>query len=369
MKTMQWLLLLPVFFLLSCRSGLRLFNKGQYDKSVRAFAKQLKRSPRNEKAHLMLPIAYDSARAVHIGQVRKYRNSTDPSRYDKMRNELLALQEDYTIIYRFRAAAAVVTPKDYSKVIRLVSQKAAEMHYHLGDSLLNTGSKDDARKAWSEFDQTLAMINDYKDAARLRDTAMARGRVTITLQKGASPDCCPGASDKLVDQLRELLQFAPNRSRFVAFTTDNSPSDAHVQIDFSLNWDAPQKEDVHEDRSTDVQVIDGKDTSYVTAKGTVLYNIISVAAHGIVRYTLTGAGGDAQNSFTTTSQWERRYGLVVWGDERVLTKRETYILKSDAPPLPDEEALFAQTDWNSPINDVFGDLLGKYALDTFGYGH
>ncbi|KAA2242917.1 hypothetical protein F0L74_10335 [Chitinophaga agrisoli] len=369
MKTMQWLLLLPVFFMLSCRSGLRLFNKSQYDKAVRAFAKQLRRSPRNEKAHLMLPIAYDSARAVHLGQVRNYRKSNDPMRYEKIRAELMKLQEDYAIIRRFRAASAVVTPKDYSKAISSLVEKAAALHYHLGDSLLRTGIKSDARKAWGEFNQALTNIEDYRDAGALRDSAVIKGHMTIAISVGASPDCCEDAASYFANGIRSSIESDVRKSRFVSFVTADKPSDSQMKIDFSLKLEDFHRSQFQEDRSADVEEIDGTDTSYVTVAAKVYYNSLKVTGRGTLLYTLTRPEGELQRAFDYLPVWERYYQLTFEGDERALTEADEAMRTDDTLDPPDPQTFYENIVWGSLINDACIDLLGRYGKDNFGYGY
>ncbi|SFN02075.1 hypothetical protein SAMN05428949_1733 [Chitinophaga sp. YR627] len=365
MQNRFWWLIAPILFILSCKNGEKLYNKGRYDEAVLVFVKKLQKKPTNTTSLQLLPDAYAQAKRLHEDKVTGFLSSNDQLKWEYVRNEYRNLQRLYDAIQSCPAALAVVKPKDYRNAITGAQENAAQVRYDRGASLLDQGDKAAARQAFDEFQAALSLIPNYRNAAQLRDEAFARGTVNVVIRQ---IDVRSPYYQFSADQFREILiknLQQRNINRFVQFTDERIAQANRIQPDQFLEMrfydfvvgqtyvDRSEREVSKEIVVSTVKDSTGKETikRYATVKAKVYVNKATVISKGVLDYQLLDAvNGNIirtdrlPGSFTWVNQW----GFYK-GDERALSDQDKSLMGGEdiAPPPPQE--LFMQ--FTKPIYD------------------
>lgn len=365
MQNRFWWLIAPILFILSCKNGEKLYNKGRYDEAVLVFVKKLQKKPTNTTSLQLLPDAYAQAKRLHEDKVTGFLSSNDQLKWEYVRNEYRNLQRLYDAIQACPAALAIVKPKDYRNAITGAQENAAQVRYDRGASLLDQGDKAAARQAFDEFQAALSLIPNYRNAAQLRDEAFARGTVNVVIRQ---IDVRSPYYQFSADQFREILiknLQQRNINRFVQFTDERIAQANRIQPDQFLEMrfydfvvgqtyvDRSEREVSKEIVVSTVKDSTGKETikRYATVKAKVYVNKATVISKGVLDYQLLDAvNGNIirtdrlPGSFTWVNQWG-----YYKGDERALSDQDKSLMGGEdiAPPPPQE--LFMQ--FTKPIYD------------------
>jgi tetratricopeptide (TPR) repeat protein len=375
MQNRFWWLIAPILFILSCKSGEKLYNKGRYDEAVMAFVKKLQKSPSNTASLQLLPDAYAQAKRWHEDKATGYLTSNDPLKWEYVRGEYRSLQRLYDAIQSSPAALAIVKPKDYRNAITGAQENAAQVRYDRGVSLLEQGDKPAARQAFEEFQAAMSLVPGFRNSKQLMDESFQRGLVNVVIRQiDVRSPYYQFSADQFRDVLVRNLQQR-NINRFVQFTDERIAHNNKIQPDQYLEMrfydfvvgqtyvDRTQKEVSREIVVGTVKDSTGKPTinRYATVKATLYINKATVVSKGLLDYQLI----DVQTS--NIIRTDRLPGSYTWmnqwgyykGDERALSDEDKRMLGGEemAPPPPQE--LFMQ--FTRPIYDqLTNDMQNLY---------
>lgn len=374
MQRSHWLVLATVLFLLSCRSGEKLYNKGRYDEAVKVFVKKLQRKPQDAPALQLLPKAYEQSQRYHEDQVNNYLASGNPLKWEYVRQEYRELQSLYDVIHASPAAMAIVTPKDYRTAITGAQENAAEARYTRGADLLEKGDKASARRAFDEFDAALKLIPNYRNSEELKEEAYSRGVINVVVSEIAISSSYFQFS---ADQFREsLIRDLQNRNvnRFVQFTDErvarknNFVPDEYLELrfyDFVVGQTYVDR--TQRDVSKEIVATTKRDTAgkminiYETVKGTLFFVRTSVVSGGRMDYRIIDVANNkvlTNNSLPGSYTWRNEFGTYT-GDPRALSEQDKQLIGgTDIAPPPAQELFMLFT---RPIYDrLTGDMQSFY---------
>ncbi|SFE91798.1 hypothetical protein SAMN05518672_11248 [Chitinophaga sp. CF118] len=374
MQNRYWLLIAPILFILSCKSGEKLYNKGRYDDAVKAFVKKLQRRPEHTTSLQLLPKAYAQSQRLHEDKVNGYLTSDNPLKWEYVRQEYRSLQSLYDIIHASPAASAIVTPKDYRTAITGAQENAAEVRYQRGVALLEKEDKASARRAYDEFIAALKLVKNYRNSEELRDESFNRGVVNVVISEmQISSSYYQFSADQFRDVLIRNLQNR-NINRFVVFTDERIARNNNLQPDQYLELrfydfvvgqtyvDRSQR-----DVSKEIVTSSYKDTSgkvinrYETVRATVFLTRASVISQGSLDYRLIDVTNNnviSTNRLPGSYTWVNEFGTYR-GDKRALSDDDKRLIGgSDIPPPPPQELFMLFT---RPIYDqLAGDMHSLY---------
>jgi hypothetical protein len=374
MQNRYWLLIAPVLFILSCKSGEKLYNKGRYDEAVRVFVKKLQKHPENTTAVQLLPKAYEQSRHAHEDQVNGHLASNNPLKWEYVRQEYRVLQGLYDVIHSSPAALSIVTPKDYRTAITGAQENAAEVRYERGVELLEKNDKASARRAYDEFAAALSLLPNYRNAAELRDESFNRGVVNVVVSEmQISSSYFQFSADQFRDVLIRNLQQR-NVNRFVQFTderiarSNNLQPDEYLELRF-YDFVVGQTYVDRSQRDVSKEIVTGsyKDTSgklinkYETVRATVYLTRASVVSKGLLDYRLIDVTNNnviSTNRLPGSYTWVNEFGSFK-GDKRALSEEDKKLIGgSDIAPPPPQELFMLFT---RPIYDqLTRDMQGLY---------
>ena len=141
--------------LISCKSASKLYEKGRYDEAVDLAAKKLQKDPSDPKLRSVLADAYRFAVEDHEANIRNHSASSNELKWESVYAEYSSLQRMYESIRKSPDAFKAVSPTDYSSDVITYREKAGEVRYERGLSLMNNNDKLSYRNAYREFQTAL----------------------------------------------------------------------------------------------------------------------------------------------------------------------------------------------------------------------
>jgi tetratricopeptide (TPR) repeat protein len=143
---------------ISCKTATKLYEKGRYDEAVELAAKKLQKDPNDPKLLDVLQNAYRFAVDDHEARIRNYASSNNELKWEWTYNEYADLQRLYESIRRSPDVFNRVRPTDYSSYMVTYSEKAGQVRYDRGVTLMSNNDKLSYRKAYREFQSALGFV-------------------------------------------------------------------------------------------------------------------------------------------------------------------------------------------------------------------
>lgn len=368
-------LLLPIILILSCVSAEKALDRGDYKDAVWKAVKKLKKSPKDSNAKKTLKRSYPLFVEKYREEIAVSANQRDPLRWEKVLKKYETLEEAYQQIRDTPAARRAVSAISFSRDIYDTKEKVLEARYALGDELLATGDRADARKAYDHFEYILKKQDVYKDTNIRLEDAKEAATLFIAIAPIPSPGFRMESSiiafeNELAEQLREqnnndFIQYIEPANRF------GIPAEAIDQVveirfyDFRLG-DTQQREQTFNRTRDDVAT-----TEVNIGDSTVVTPIIVEAQVYCFTREIRSTGRlelEIIDNYTGRREERERFDAThtftdIWGyfdgDSRALNPTDRDCLdRRNPPPLPREEDLF--TEVSVPLFDQTLDYLEQY---------
>ena len=158
---------LTAVILASCSSSKKFHASVSEDKPLFAAINELSKRPNNSKAQKDLQDFYKYSIERHETAIATYRRSEDEKRWDKIINELNALQNIYTSITSTPGTSSLVEPKNYTQEIQNARDHAAADYYAEGTSLLEQDGRDNSLRAYQAFKKADKYVKGYREVETL----------------------------------------------------------------------------------------------------------------------------------------------------------------------------------------------------------
>jgi len=348
---------------ISCSTGKKALQKGNYFSAVTKAVERLKSDPNNEKAMEVLtdgyPMAIEWAQeemdfTLSANQAFKWENAIN------LMNQVNRLSE---LIRSTPAARKIVTnPKSYSSELNMAFEKAAEERYLAGEQLLAENSRESARAAFDHFLKADQLIPGYKNAVEKLDTAKDLATLKVIVEAITVHTKKYQLSSEFF--YNQVFEFLNNKFPRKSFVNIFSPKEAEAfgieQPDFVVRMEfydfsvGNLTRHEKEEELTKRVKLETKDTlrvQYKTYKaklktytdevvsgGQLEYKIIDFQDNALVKNTLI------PGSFT----WINQYAIFA-GDVEALNKSQLELTHRKAMPLPPQQDLFIE--FTKPIFD------------------
>lgn len=173
------LFILSFVLLLACASSEKYLQKGQYDRAIDKSVKKLRKDPGNDKELYVLKEAYGKAQDFDKDRIdfleKEGREENYVEMYDlyvRMNNRQNKLKTLPSSVLR------EFTLVDYDDRLIASKEQAAEVSYALGIDYLERGGRENARRAYREFQTTKSIYSNYKDV----DAKLSQARYEGTNQ-------------------------------------------------------------------------------------------------------------------------------------------------------------------------------------------
>lgn len=173
------LILLATMLFVACGTKFQAYTSA--DKPLFEAINKLNKKPGNTKAQADLLALFEQTVARHEDAVNVYSQSNDAKRFDKMLNELNALQHIYTTVQQVPGAIAFVKPRSYLQQIEDTKADAAEYYYQAGVELMSENTREGDLDAYEAFKRSNQYVSGYKDALRLMKESYENGIVNVVI--------------------------------------------------------------------------------------------------------------------------------------------------------------------------------------------
>ena len=361
-----------LILLISCSSGKKTLQKGDYFSAVSKAVTRLKSSPDNKNAIKVLEDGYPLLLEWSQEEMDLILTSNNSFKWGQAVGLMKQVNQISDEIRSTPAARKIISnPKTYTSELNLATEKAAEERYNAGLAELDVNTRESARIAYEHFSKADQFVNNYKNSRELMFTAKEKATIRVLVEAiPVNTQRYRLSSEFFFNQVFEYLnnQFRP--SGFVSFYSPNQAEKEKLQnpdfivdmefFDFSVgNLSRSEKEETVEKRVK----IESRDTTKVEYKTYVAKLKIfrdQVSSGGNLRVRIIDSGNDkllmdelVPGSFI----WINEYAMFV-GDKEALNTNQFELTKRKALLLPPEQDLFIE--FTKPIYNQVTQNLNRF---------
>jgi hypothetical protein len=360
-KTMQRLLtpIIICLLLLSCSSGKKAFERGDYYNATLQAVNRLRSNPNSDKALQAVKDSYPMALTYFQGKIDYTLTTNNPFKYSEVADYYEKMNQLSDEISRCPAALNLF-PKVtyYTNQLDQIRKLAAEEQYSAGLENEKINTRLSWKDAYLNFQQTDRFAPGYKDVKRRLDDAKYNATLKVVVEKIPVPRAYQLTSDFFLQQIIEnLMRYRPNE--FVAYYSPESADKAGIKnpdqllkmsFDDFVIGQAYDKEIVRQVSRDSVEVgtvtlSDGKKMkAYNTVRAKLRINHRELISNGILDVTIVDLAKNtvvSQRKFPGQFIWSIEWGSFN-GDERALNDKEYAICKRKPSPPPGPQDLFIE---------------------------
>ena len=355
-------LLTPFIFcllLLSCSSGKKAFERGDYFNATLQAVNRLRSNPNSEKALQAVKDSYPMSLTYFQGKIDYALNTNSQFKYSEVVDYYEKMNRLSDEISRCPAAMNFFPKLNYYTIELAQTRKlAAEEQYQVG--LVN--EKINTRLAWKDayfnFQQTDRFAPGYKDVKRRMDDAKYNATLKVIVGQISVPRAYQLSSDFFLQQIIEnLMRYRPNQ--FVEYYSPEAADNARIKnpdqllkmsFDDFVVGQIYDKESVHDLRRDSVEVgtvtlADGKKMkAYNTVRAKLTVYRRELISNGVLDVTIVDLSNNSvvsQRKFPGQFVWFVEWGSFN-GDERALNDKQFAMCKRKPSSPPGPQDLFVE---------------------------
>jgi len=345
--------------LLSCSSGKKAFERGDYFNATLQAVNRLRSNPNSEKALQAVKDSYPMSLTWFQGKIDDALSTNSPFKYSEVVDYYEKMNRLSDEISRCPAALNIFPKVNYfTGELEQTRKLAAEEQYQAG--LVN--EKINSRLAWKDayfnFKQVDRFAPGYKDVKRRLDEAKYNATIKVIVEQIPVPRAYQLTSDFFLRQMIEnLMRYRPNE--FVEYYSPESADKAKINnpdqllkmsFDDFVIGQVYDKESVHEVTRDSVEVgtvtlADGKKMkAYNTVRAKLKINHRELISNGVLDVTIIDLLQNnviSQRKFPGQFVWSMEWGSFN-GDERALNDKQFAMCKRKPSPPPGPQDLFIE---------------------------
>jgi len=358
--------------LVSCSTGKKALQKGDYFSAVLKAVDRLKSAPENKNANKVLKDGYPMTIEWAQEEMDLILTSNNKFKWEQAVGLMNQVNQLSNEIRSTPAARKIISdPKTYTSELNMASEKAAEERYNAGLAEMNINTRQSARIAYDHFSIADQYVNNYKNSRELMATAKEIATLRVVVQAiPVNTQKYRLSSEFFYNQVFEYLnnQFRP--SGFVNFYSPNQAEKERLNnpdfivdmefFDFSVgNLSRTEKEETVE-KNVKIESRDTTKVQYKTYTAKLKTFTDNVYSGGTLRMQIIDRANDklimdelVPGSFT----WVNDYAMFV-GDKEALNNNQFELTKRKAVPLPPEQDLFIE--FTKPIYNQVTQNLNRF---------
>ncbi len=364
-----YLLILPLCLIfISCQSGKKAYQKGNYQEAIYQALKRLKQSPDHEKSQQTVKVAYSTYIDYMENRIKNQAMMKDPLRWETIMSWYKQMDRIYEEIQRTPAAHSILgNARSYRPEWLKAREEVIAVRYELGKTALAQGEREAAIQAVDHFDRVLSLDQQYRDAQNLKNRAIEEATIYVMIAPSPIHTKYFQATHRFFEEEVEKHLLSRSPSPYVQFVPFkyNQSGKADVDHIIKMSFDdfvigqAYVKESVKERVKDSVLV-----GTHQLADTTVhTYNTVKAELH-LFQKEISSAGvlnlevfDNYSNQLVTTQRFPAsnifydEWGFYK-GDKRALSKTDLETIGKGKPsPEPDPQTLFLEL--TRPVfNDV-----------------
>ena len=361
-----------VMVLVSCSTGKKALQKGDYFSAVLKAVERLKSSPDNKNAIKVLEEGYPMTLEWSQEEMDLILTSSNNFKWEQAIGLMRQVNQMSDEIRSTPAARKIISdPKTYTSELKMATEKAAEDRYNAGLAELDINTRESARIAYEHFSKADELMNNYKNSRELMVTAKELATLRVVVQAiPVNTQRYRLSCEFFYNQVFEYLnnQFRP--SGFVNFYSPNQAEKEQLKnpdfivdmefFDFSVgNLTHTEKEEKLE-RKVKIETRDTTKIEYKNYVAKLKTFSDQVLSGGSLRVRIIDPSNDkimsdelVPGSFT----WINEYAMFV-GDKEALDNKQLELTKRKALPLPPEQDLFIE--FTKPIYNQVTQNLNRF---------
>ena len=372
MKIQYSVRILLLLFIVSCSTGKKALQKGDYFSAVLKAVERLKSSPDNKNANKVLREGYPMTIEWAQEEMDLILTSNSNFKWEQAVGLMRQVNQMSDEIRSTPAARKFISnPKTYTSELNMATEKAAEERYNAGLAEMDINTRESARIAYEHFSIADQFVNNYKNSNELMATAKEIATLRVVVQAiPVNTQRYRLSSEFFYNQVFEYLnnQFRP--SGFVNFYSPNQAEKEKLKnpdfvvdmefFDFSVgNLSRTEKEE-NVEKSVKIESRDSTRVQYKTYTAKLKTFTDKVYSGGTLRVRIIDPANDkllmdelVPGSFT----WVNDYAMFV-GDKEALNNNQFEQTKRKAVPLPPEQDLFIE--FTKPIYSQVTQNLNRF---------
>ena len=364
----------------SCTSPKKLLEKGNYYEAVLLSVEKLKKNPNNKKAQETLQEAYHLAVDDLLNKLEKdkliqpqFANSAAAYTYIDL-NRLYEKVQQSPI-----AKQIILNPKKFYSQLAKVKPLAAEEQYKAGIEQLSIRKRENAKQAYSYFQDANAFVNNYKDVSdKIEESYNLSLLIVLANLKPVQSRMYDLSADVFYNEVKNILNQIEQKE-FVRFYTPRQAKEMNLtnpdQI-LSLNFEdfvvgeTHTRERIEKMEADSVkvgQVIldDGTKKDVLgTVEAKVSISRMEVISRGLINLNISQTDYNQElinQDFAGEYIWFNEWGNYN-GDKRALTKSQIDICnRRRINPIPPQQMFI---EFTKPIHNQL-----RRRLFTFSNGY
>ena len=366
--------LIAIIFLsgivLSCSSGKKQLERGDYYDAVIKAVERLRKNPDNKKSRETLKLAYPLAIQYYQGELGNIASSNRQFKWGETVRIYETINRMGDEIRRSPGALSIIkNPDRYSSKLTEAKQKAAEESYAAGMRLINEYDRNASKDAYYRFQDADRYVPGYKNVRQQLPLAKEYATLKVVIEQIPVRGRYSVSADFFQDQVEGFLRNGI-RNEFVRFYTPREADqnqlndiDQIISIyfdDFVVGQVAYSKETKEYTRDSVVVgevIIDGeKRDVFGTVSADLTVNRAEVISQGLLAMRVLEADNNAvviSDKFPGSFTWFVEWGSFN-GDDRALSKDQLRICRLQFTPPPSNQDMFIE--FTRPI---YGQLTSR----------
>ena len=368
---LRYFIYLSLIIIGGCTTGKNALQKGDYDASVSKAVSRLQNSPKNSEATQVLKMAYDLALQSHLRKIDEAKAANDLFRWESIMYDYQKINQLADDINSCPACLAIVpSPSKYLNELAESKYNAAGARYNSGLGYLRENNRLAAKKAYYEFEKTLNLQPDYKDAkARMEDAYWAAVTRVVVQPIIVNSNLYKLSADYFQQQINQFIGNY-SRNKFVIFYGEEQATDQKIVPDqvLSLNFDdfvvgqTYVKERIEKLKRDSVVIGETREKKpvYGTVKATLSIFEKNISSSGLLDMSIMDWQSKKivrQQKFPGTYVWRDSWASYK-GDDRALTKQQLAMTSRREILPPPPTTLFLE--FTKPIYNQLVEDIGYY---------
>ncbi|MCD6354447.1 MAG: hypothetical protein J7L95_02760 [Prolixibacteraceae bacterium] len=368
-------LLLSLIFVLSCSTGKKALQKGDYFSAVTKAVERLRSNPDNENAARVLKESYPMAIDWSQEEMDLALTSNASFKWGKAVDLMEQINHLSNIIRKTPAAREIIkSPKNYSTELNMAREKAADARYRSGEKELEQNTRDAARIAYDDFSKADRLMPGYKNV--YEKLSLSKKLATVYVIIEAIPVNTLNfklSSEFFYNQVFNFLNQRFPEESFVNFFSPKQAKNAKIKypdfivrmefFDFEVgNTVHNEKEELIENR-VKIETKDTTKTEYKTYKAKLKTFTDVVDSKGRLRVRIVEPNNNKlfmDEILPGAFEWINDYAIFI-GDKEALNKKQLELTKHKALPLPEKQDLFIE--FTKPLYDQLTVKLKRFFRD------
>lgn len=345
-----------IFFLVSCKTASKLYEKGNYDEAVELAAKKLQKDPHDSKLRNIIQTSYHYAVEDHESRIRNNSQSSNELKWEWMYNEYAALQRMYDAIRKVPEINKLVRPTDYSSYLITYGEKAGDIRYDRGLSFMQRSDKQSYQQAYREFQVAERLKPGDRDIIQKKIEAYEYAVTNVVIlpmqeRYGFRYSSYNNSYNSLDEQLLRSLQYNSGND-FVRFYSDWDARSKNIRADEIVDMRLATLNigRYYDHRSTRqvskevvIREIVYRPDSIVKEYGRVYADIATTRrtmnSDAILQVNVRNATGGWlwSDNFSATHNWSTEFASYT-GDARALSESDKQLInrRQEQPPREEE---------------------------------